>query len=706
MGNERAVLPVVPVPGLRADSPGNYLVSLGLLGTLARSHWPCIRGAWKSGIFCVVGGPDCVDEMLKAVSEIAAKRAWTPYRRGWADAQKQSTKKKSGRLLALWQASADEEQLQLLIAHAVPASRVSFNPLLGSGGNAGKRDFSEGWERAIGAIENEPPDAAKKRAELGNVLLGAPVSWMIEKLNAACWFSDANKLYNSGQHPYREGAISPWAMVLACEGLAIFAGSASRRLGSRARAVGAFPFVTRAAAPNAAGEAGRNLAELWAPVWERPMSLPEVVTLFSRGRAESGGRGALTPSAFATAIMRRGVDAGITEFRRFVLARTTSANTFEPRFDGVFQVRVSVQPASSKVARLQVAASLAMERLLSLLDQFVGPLADRKVGRRWRYVGLRGGVERAMLQAAESPWDPEAACGLLDSVVASLDRIDRNRAFRERRVTWESLPLEWLPALFGDEAPGPEARLALALVSSFPVRAPFALYRFGADLHGGGRFTHPPQIPKNWVWRSVAPLPQTLSDILYRRTLRWEECPEEGEPARVAMPAACVYVAHWLSGSLDNELLARWLSRLALFTWRTIPVSVRSLAVRCRNAEPAGGDLCLFGLIQPLFDLCPLDHPKQPTLNLLPREGGARTPAAARRLLGLLRARDVTTAVSFASSRYAMAGTSLMRSAVPCNLQDVGRFTASLLFTVFGNERSALVGRWLRPRREQGGSAS
>ncbi len=74
--------------------------------------------------------------------------------------------------------------------------------------------------------------------------MGESVSWPMEKLNAASWFSDANKLYNCGQKPYREGVVSPWAMALACEGLPFFAGAVSRRLGSRARAVGALPFVT------------------------------------------------------------------------------------------------------------------------------------------------------------------------------------------------------------------------------------------------------------------------------------------------------------------------------------------------------------------------------------------------------------------------------------------------------------------------------
>ena len=147
MPNERTVLPVVPVPGLRLDSLGNYLASLGLLRAFARSRWPSIRAAWKSGVLHVVGGPPSMDDMLDAVFDISANGIWTPYERAWKDTQKHGTKKKSALPLALWQASTAERDLELFNAHAVPAARVSFNPLLGKGGSSGNRDFSDGWNR-------------------------------------------------------------------------------------------------------------------------------------------------------------------------------------------------------------------------------------------------------------------------------------------------------------------------------------------------------------------------------------------------------------------------------------------------------------------------------------------------------------------------------------------------------------------------------
>lgn len=716
MSSSPARLSAVPLPGLRPDSLGNYLASLGLLRLLARK-WPSVRIAWRDHVLYVVGGPASRDDLFAELGCVADKGAWTPYQRQWAVEQKKSTKAKSGMHLAIWQATAEEQSLELFAAHAVPHARVSFNPLLGSGGNAGKRAFSDGWKQAVEALApprprepgknettakkatREPADKQKaddegrQRAELERLLLGQPLTWMLEKLNAASWFSDANKLYNSGQNPFREGLVSPWAMALACEGLPFWAGGASRRLGARARAQGAFPFVTWAAAPGVAGEAGRDLAEVWAPLWNRPLTLPEVSALFSRGRAEVAGRGVLTASAFATAIVRRGVDAGITEFLRFTLGRTTSANTFEPRLGGAFAVRPSGGTRPLPVA---------LERVLSLVGRLP---ADRKVGKRWRFVGLRGPIEAAMLRVAATPEDPEAACALLDAVVATLDKVDRNRSFRERRVSWEPLPIGWLPSLFAGDRPGVEARLAMALVSAFPVARPFALYRFGVEAKYG-RLEHPERPPARWVW-GPGELPRVLSRVLLRRTLDWKSDRQnkerDGEPMRCLMPAAAAHVARWLDAAVDGALLARWIARLTLFDWLSIPNEVRALAQPGSGFPEAGAPLCLFGLFQPLFDRRPVrTRGRSPLDDLLPRESGARTPGAARALASLIISGQLDAALRLATSRYAMAGAPLASTKAGWHVAHPDRLLASVLFPIADGERTSLIERWLRPRRQQG----
>ncbi len=728
-------LPVLALPGLSPDSLGNYLASLGLLRVLS-GKWPSTRIAWRDKVLRVVGGPSTLEELLDKLVQIADERKWTQYDRAWSSAQKESTKAKSGLPLALWQAEAQESQLQLFAAHAVPHARVSFNPLLGSGGNTGRRDFAKGWQKAVDALASSQTSAkgqgkrksgagatgttsSDKRDALESWLLGRPVKWMVKGLNAGLWFSEATKLYNSGQSPAREGQLLPWAMVLACEGLVFFAGGASRRLGARsASTVGAFPFITQpiaaSAKPIAASakkKADRLCGEVWTPLWSRPMSLAEVGMLFSRGRAELRGRGALTPAEFATAIRKRGVDAGVSEVSRFTLGRTTSRNTFEPRLEARFLIS----------ADARWAGEAALERITALIEQRGFP-RDGK-----RFVGLRGPIESALLDVASEPNRSEAGIALLDAVVRALDRIDRNRSFREAKVRWEPLPLEWLPSLFADEQPGVEARvearLALSLVSAFPPALPFTAFRFGVEwtreqkngryeydwTTKPGQFEHSKVAPARWVW-GPGDLARVLGAVLSRRLL--EEAVRDasssstkGPQGRAPLPATTALIRQWLTGEIDELLFAAWLSRLALFDWRNIPEEVRKLISKDdstprADGELAFGELALLGLFQPLIDRRSLVITDLSPDDLLSEETGARTTEVACSLVNLIRAGNLDAAVRLAGSRYAMAGARLATFDTPFAVHDPDRLAAALLFPLSTHARTILFTRWLRPRRQ------
>ena len=691
-------LPVISLSGLSPDSLGNYLASLGLLRVLSRK-WQSTRIAWRDEVLQVVSGPSTLDELLDELLRVASDRAWTSYDKDWSDAQKMGTKAKSGAPLALWQASAPEDLLAMFAAHAVPHARVSYNPLLESAG--GKRDFAKGWKAAVDAVaEPTKKGADPRRDSLSALLMGLPADWLLDHLHAGSWFADAPKLYNSGQAPARNSQASPWAMALACEGLVLLAGGASRRLGARNRAVGAFPFVTQPVAASAEKEADRLRGEIWAPLWCRPMTLPEVSALFQRGRAELAGRGALTPAAFATAIHKRGVDAGIDEFRRFTLGRTTSGNTFEPRLEGRFSLAASgVNPSTS----------LVLERVTLMIEHRGFP-RDGK-----RFAGLRGPIESALLDLAAAPDRPETGIALLDTVVSALDCIDRNRSFRERRVQWQPLPVEWVPSLFSSEVPGVEARLALALVSCFPEALPSTAFRFGVSRTPDGRvdgrvrprrFEHTKVAPARWVW-GPGELSRILGAVLSRRLLEEPKLDLPGKPlrGRAPLPASADHLRRWLAGDLDESLLAAWLSRLALFDWTRVPDAVRALARPAAASSNADGDLALIGLAQPLVDRRRLVVRALSPDDLLGEECGARTPEAARALVTLVRSGNLDAALRLAASRYAMAGARLATFDASWRTHDPDRLVAALLFPLSRRERVILFERWLRPRRWPQGDA-
>ncbi len=709
-------LPVIPIPGLTPDSLGNYLASLGLLRVLARK-WPQIRIAWRGDVLQVVGGPLELEDVRDLLCHLGANAAWSPYKREWEKAQKESSKlatnkkiaAKSGFPLALWRANASEQSQELFCAHIVPhGSGRTFNPVIPKGGKDSKRDFSMGWERSVQKLKNLDPAISRK--DILAFLEGRGTEIREKNLNAAAWFSNSNKQYNSGHKPYADGLVSPWAMVLACEGLPFLAGGASRRLGARSKTSGAFPFVTRSLAPTAKEEVTRkekggaelhDHAEFWTPIWGRPMIVQEVRALIARGRAEIFGEGARTPAAFAGAILHRGVDAGIQEFRRFVLGRTTSANTFEPRYEGSFRLPPEIPQITNDSQSHNLLVAKVIDCVLSLIERLP---ADRDQKGQSRFVGLRGPIEEASVAFAASPRNPEAARDMLDAVVASLDQIDRNRSFRAKKVQWKPLPTGWLPALFGSEPPPVEARLAMALVSGFPQSLPFTLYRFGVEWKYQ-RFQHPEQAPARWVW-GAGELARTLGAILVRRTLDWEaEAKRDATfvPARTGLPARLSDVHRWLVGDTDDDLLNRWLARLALFNWRQAPQEVRDLAIRDASEVDSNGALAVFGLLRPLFDLMPLSaHAGGPTHDLLERKSGARTPELARALANVIRAGQIDTAVRMASTRYAMAHTPLIRTGTFWSIADNDRLLAAMLFAVSSCSRSTLIQPWLRPQRLTG----
>ncbi len=686
--------PVLPLPGLHLDSLGLCLSALGLLSLCSR-HWPSVRGGWRGGVFYLAGGPATEDELIQFVTGVGERGEWSLYSKGWDKHQKADTKARSAANTTLWRArEADEDTLSRLQSHISPAARLSFNPLFGTGGNAGKRDFATGWVKATGAIQ-KPPKGWKREtlnADLAACLRGEPGICLAD-FNAGCWFGAANKAFNSGTaRPFREGQVSPWAMALACEAFGLFQGSASRRLGSARRATGAFPFVTSGASPTAAGEAGKNLGELWLPVWEQPMSLAEVAALFQRGRAEVNGRGATTSPAFAAAILQRGVDAGIREFRRFLLLRTTSENTFESRL-------ASVIPVSGKT---EGATAVALTRMLDCRESLP---ADQKKGKRWIYAGLRGPLDEALVAFAEHP-SPENARAALDAMVGVLQKADRNRGHRAHKppISFQQLAGAWAASLLDDAGSDgcAEARIGLALATLWAGKktgrtkkvsaAPLLSYWLGVQQRG--RYCSIPEaVPFRRVW-GVGTTTDNLAAVLRRRLI--EEEPSAEPPFGAWYRVALGDIEAWLSGAVDDAAVERWTMRFSLFAWdRDSVAAVRKRLGSASQPCVPSGRLALFALFKPLF--------QGGLLAALLPEGSQREAAKVGLLRGIaaqLARSDATAAVRLARTAYRAAGiepAKIVSEQFAC--PDPQRLLAALLIPSQGEELTSLSLRWLSPRK-------
>ena len=570
------------IPVLSSDSLGNFLAALGVLSVCARK-WPQVRCSWRDDRFVLHRGPESLDQLADWLLEIAASSSWTNYAKSWSDRQKKDTTKKTDTLTAQWRAGkAEEEELLSFSSHIVTTNRLQFNPLFGSGGNAGRRDFAKGWNDARKAVVKlQEKDADALKADLLAFLCNES-SGMLAEYAAASWFSAANKTYNSGtRQPSRKGQISPWAMLLACEGIPFFAGTASRRLGAAAKSRAAFPFISTPLAAANETATGMELGVVWAPLWEeRAFSLPEVKMLFARGRAEINGRGATSAAAFSAAILRRGVDAGICAFHTFTLCRTTSENTFESRLTA----RIPVQN------EVNAAAQLA-ERALAIRNSF--PYDSER-----KFLGLHGPVDRALLRFAEvqgTELEHEAGWELAEALFESLSKVDRNRTLRaSRQIGFRHLPTDWARKALASEEVSGQARIARAVCSlrrrssepgereEKPVSvADFLAYRLGVEREWAG-WKFGKAAPARRVWGAG-----TLIDNLGAVVLRRLSSPESQARDSVSLGGkvterdkirftASSYAdgedveAFLLAKPVDDAEIDRWIRRLALFDPRSV----------------------------------------------------------------------------------------------------------------------------------------
>lgn len=673
-------LPVILLPGLHLDTLGHYFAALGLLRLAARK-WPKIKGCWRDGIFCLIGGPQGRVEFEGFLQKIGANKEWTPYTQDWSNTQKRDTKDKTARNIALWRANnTDEEEAVFVLSHIATAQRLSFNPIFGTGGNAGKRNFSKGWQKAVEAIEAkapkeknnkniEPtlfnfPDSLPPTPEIADpakldlsAFIDGEACSLLADYGAACWFSAANKIYNfSPDKPYRDGQITPWAMLFACESFPLLVGGTSRQIGSKRQGTGAFPFVTQGVAPKNTKESGTVEGEFWAPVWEHPLSVPEVSALFKRGRAEANGRGAITSAAFATAVIQKGTDAGLSEFRRFTLLHTTSAQTFESRL-------ASILPLSSIVDTTQADAIAKVIRFRDALPR------EYKKGKSWIYFGLQGPIDHALISLAAAGADREkrveGSWKLLDAVFSSLEKTANNKTYREREPSLTLLPAAWALSLlkYAHEIT-PEIRVALTLAtlraeSPAPERkknllAPLIAYRTGVEPAWGNnwrRIKVAKNAPLRVVWGPRG-LTENLCEVI-RRRVAVESEPGAEPPFNMQLTLALPDALAFLNKDLDDTLIDRWLRRFLLFDWNYLKPEIHNNFQALLRVDTANPPLLpeelLYVFLRPLFHVYTFrqlkqghatNHPLTPTANML------------RPLVALLERSDTAAAYRHAIARY------------------------------------------------------
>ncbi len=715
-------MPETTLPGCRPEPLSSYLSALGVLRLLSAADRQA-RGAWRSDVFVLESVLDRREIQRFLLEDYRPTPIVAPWNGGSGffpkdrkvgiDALRQSTaerfapyratieaafellsrlgveekidKSSKERLIRACRASLPDEALEWLDASVVlGGDGPKYPPLLGTGGNDGRLEFSNNFmQRLVWLFD---PASGGARPEAGPLLAAAlfdePVD-LLEHAPVGQFDPAATGGANAASDFGGSSLVNPWSYVLMLEGALVFTAAAARRM-EHAPAGLSYPFTVRPVAAGygsaAAEEEDASRGEIWVPLWRRPAGLPEVRALFSEGRANVRGRPAVSGLDFARAVATLGVDRGIASFVRYG-----------------FLVRNGLAFLATPLGRFQVRRHRAVGHLQEVdlwLDRFRSRArtAPASVARALR------SLESAILSLCERG----DARRLLD-VLIELGRCERALA-RSLRWTLEAgvhpvpaLSPGWLEAVDDGSV---ELRLAASLAS--------VSGRYGA---GEGRWTILPLraqlepvetvFPTDRLrvrWREDAgrdivwgdgDLVEDLQRVLARRLLLATQRPAGGGPDEEAssypdsgrLAADPADVAAFIEGRVDEARLGDLLWGCCLLDWPR--VTGRPLpAAHGREVLPGA----LYGLLKLCFagrQIREVVVPAVPRIHRLASSGQASAAAveAARRL----RASGLAPAVE----------------RVHVSDGEARRTAAALLFPLDARAVAALAQRFLRPRDDE-----
>jgi len=397
--------------------------------------------------------------------------------------------------------------------------RMLFPPLLGTGGNDGRLDFSNNFQQRVVEVTS---------GTWKDALIGA-------------LFGDAtpSKFQGSaGQfQPAANERTNPWDFVLLIEGSMLFVAATSRRLEQGSTRM-SFPFHAKAAGGSPTvtdGDEDASRNEIWLPLWKRPAGLREVARLFAEGRATVGGgdraRAASTALDFARAATSLGVDRGVDEF-----CRTG------------FHVRNGLSYFATPLGRVRT-HDIRATRLLDDLDArgWYDRLRSKTSGKTVpaRIALVRQRLEQAMFAAVGN--------GALAPVMLALADVDREVGRSPGFIAKSFVaPAPRLQPQWGDEVDDGtvEQRLGAALAARPGVRArllPLDQQGRGFDRLDNGRCVFLDR-----------PLVDNLHALLHRENSEWASGQPQGPTWIVRARCSLSDIAAFIDGRVDDVLVERW----------------------------------------------------------------------------------------------------------------------------------------------------
>ncbi|MDO8538839.1 MAG: type I-U CRISPR-associated protein Csx17 [Opitutaceae bacterium] len=475
---------------------------------------------------------------------------------------KQQFQETKGKLLLRCRNTFSETALEWLdSAFVLTDDGAKYPPLLGTGGNDGRLEFTNNFMQRL----TEVFDLAKGKptpespAFLRHALFDTPTRGLAD--NPIGQFSpSASGGANATTGFDAKSAVNPWDFILALEGAMLFAAAAVKRLESLSPGQLVYPFCVQ---PSGAGygsatQADENDArcEIWMPLWSAPSRLDEIKSLFSEGRAWVGKRTVRNGVDFALAVASLGVDRGIGEFQRFG-----------------FHVRNGLAYFATPLQRLRVHRDTVSSDLLAACDGWLQRFLPKAKGDT-----SPGSVRRAAarLEAAIFARAASAQANNPDTAQELLIALGEcERALSSASEKWcadsflkplPPLPRGWIKAIDNHTT---EYRLAASLAS--------LSVRFKKDFFPLRRHLEPVKIisgEKAWadwsdearnevVWHEGSVI-DVLCALIKRRLLLAKSAGEKSWPEYARLTAWPTDIAAFIEGRIDETRFAQLLWGLCL----------------------------------------------------------------------------------------------------------------------------------------------
>ena len=428
-------------------------------------------------------------------------------------------------LISTMRARLPDDALAWLDAAVVIGDdRLPFPPLLGTGGNDGRLDFSNNFQQRVVEVLTSGAKAAIDSALFGTA--------------ATSRFKGAMGQYQ----PAASERTNPWDFVLLIEGTLIFAATATRRYESTSATTMAFPFHARAAGgvPTITdGDESESRDELWLPLWSTAATMRELRHLFAEGRATVGSgdnaRAASSALDFARAVTALGVDRGINSFVRIG-----------------FHVRNGLAYFATPLGRFAT-GSVRAARRLDDIDSWFNRVRRKSSGKtapaRISIVARR--LEQAIFDAARSD----------DLGPVLLELGDAERALAEAPAFTSKnflRPLALLPPSWAEIADlrSVEQRLAAALAARPAMRR-----RLGPLDETSRAFG---RVDDGFCVFAKRSLVENLHALLLREDVEAQQQERQGTPDASSRYCSLTDIARFIEGDVDDILVERWLRAFVL----------------------------------------------------------------------------------------------------------------------------------------------